>query len=382
MNVLAGLAEAGSVDLFCSVAERPDLDEGPAEPTAGVSRVYVHRRGAFGLSPTGLRRWLLSGLPRAYAWIDWNDADGALARFATERYDVVWFSHCHPWLALGSARAEAAIVDLDNLEDAKIETWRRVRRLQAAEAPARPFRVRARAAVADLLDRIDIARWRGAQARAAAAAHAVVVCSEVDRRRIGAGTAVVIPNGYEPREPAATRKPGAILAMVGLMIYPPNYDGARYFARQVLPLVRAEIPDARFRIVGYHDGQLSDLEGLPGIDVVGEVDDVAPTLAAAGAVVVPLRAGSGTRVKVLEAFAERVPVVSTAIGCEGLEVQGGEHLLIADTPLELAEACIRLLREPALAEALVSAGYELWASRYRARDVSELTAELTRRAAA
>jgi glycosyltransferase involved in cell wall biosynthesis len=97
---------------------------------------------------------------------------------------------------------------------------------------------------------------------------------------------------------------------------------------------------------------------LPGVDLVGPVAELAPEYAAASMLVVPLRAGSGTRIKILEAFIHRTPVVSTSIGAEGLAVTHGEHLLIADTPAEFADCCLRLDRDPVLRDKLVSSAYE------------------------
>lgn len=226
-----------------------------------------------------------------------------------------------------------------------------------------------------------MARWRSAHARAAATTRAVVVCSNIDRARLSSEAAVVIPNGYEATQRRMAPTTGATLAMVGLMIYPPNGDGARYFATQVLPLVRDQVPEARFRIVGRHDGELADLADVPGVEVVGEVENVGEALQEAAAIVVPLRAGSGTRIKVLEAFALGIPVVSTTLGCEGLGARDGEELLLGDTPGDLASACVRVIGDRKLAARLSEAGYRLWENCYRADAIRSLTAQVAREAA-
>lgn len=313
-------------------------------------------------------RWVTSGLPRAVAWIDWRGAGGALDRWALPRYDLVWFSHTHAWAGVRRARGEATVVDFDNLEDEKLRSLLPFRRSTA------------RGRLGELLDRRDVARWRRLQLRAATASRAVVVCSEADRVRSGAVNAVVIPNAY-PGLPVERRDGGRpVFTMVGLMTYPPNEDGARFFAREVLPLIRAEEGDAAFRVVGRDDGGLADIDRVDGVERTGEVDDVRQALVDTTAVVVPLRAGSGTRVKILEGFAAGLPVVSTTLGCEGLDARHGVELLVADTPLQLATACLEIARDPEKARAVASAGHALWDARYRPEKVQAQVADVARTA--
>jgi glycosyltransferase involved in cell wall biosynthesis len=101
------------------------------------------------------------------------------------------------------------------------------------------------------------------------------------------------------------------------------------------------------------------------VTVVGEVPDVLPELAAADVAVVPVRFGGGTRIKILEAFAYGVPVVSTTVGCEGLDVVDGEHLLVADTPDSFAAACARILADAELRARLTENARARWAERHR-----------------
>jgi glycosyltransferase involved in cell wall biosynthesis len=367
-TTLAGLAELGDVDLFCSIAERPDVAAGDHPAPDGLARLHVHRRDRYRASVLGLVRWLTSGLPRGVAWIDWRDAGAELQRWAPTAYDLVWVSHAHAWAGIPRARGEATVVDFDNLEDEKLRSL----------LPLRRATVRGR--LGAVLDRRDIARWCRLQLRAAAASRAVVVCSEADRARSGVANAVVVPNGY-PGGPVERRDTGrTVFTMVGLMTYPPNEDGARYFATEVLPLIRAH-DDAVFRVVGRDDGGLADLDHLDGVERTGEVDDVRRVLADTTAVVVPLRAGSGTRVKVLEAFAAGLPVVSTTLGCEGLDARDGIELLVADTPLELATACLGIAHDRERARSIAEAGRALWDARYRPPIIQAQVAGVARGAA-
>ena len=113
------------------------------------------------------------------------------------------------------------------------------------------------------------------------------------------------------------------------------------------PALRELVPDAEIRLVGEHLPDLDSLDDRPRVTVTGRVPDIATELARADVVVVPVRYGSGTRLKILEAFAQRVPVASTSLGAEGLGAEDGVQLLLGDTGPDLAEACARLLRRAA-----------------------------------
>jgi glycosyltransferase involved in cell wall biosynthesis len=125
----------------------------------------------------------------------------------------------------------------------------------------------------------------------------------------------------------------------------PNEDAMLYFAREVLPLIRAEEPAATLAIVGRAPTPAVRRLADAGINVTGSVDDVRPYVRGAAVYVVPLRIGGGTRLKIFEAMAMGKAVVSTTVGAEGLPVAAGEHLLIADEPTTFARAVVRLLRD-------------------------------------
>src|SRR5262249_24572417 len=152
----------------------------------------------------------------------------------------------------------------------------------------------------------------------------------------------VIPNGYErPAFAAGHRRVASppTLRFQGQMTYEPNVDGASYLVTRVLPLVRREIPDVALRIVGRCDDTLLELRKHRNVTVTGYVPHIETELGAADAVVVPVRFGSGTRIKILEAFAHRVPVASTTLGAEGLGVASERELLVGDDAQSLASAC-------------------------------------------
>jgi glycosyltransferase involved in cell wall biosynthesis len=146
------------------------------------------------------------------------------------------------------------------------------------------------------------------------------------------------------------------LVFVGSMDWMPNDDGIRWFAAEVFNRVRKRVADVRLVVVGRSPAaRLRELAARdPAIEVTGTVDDVRPYLERAALSVVPLRIGGGTRLKIYEAMASGVPVVSTAIGAEGLPLRGGEHLLIADSAEEQVSAICSLLEEPARAARLAA----------------------------
>jgi glycosyltransferase involved in cell wall biosynthesis len=377
-NAVRGLAQAGSVDLFCVVSERPDLGREPPGPSL-VSRVHVEHRAPFGPSPARMWRWVRTGWPRPVAWLDWKSAEVALREWARPPYDLVWFYACGTWLALDGVVEGQTIVDLNDLEDLKLVTLMNVADLDKREGVVmRSSRQRLRRALGAVLDRQDVKRWERVQRRAALAVDAVVVCRELDRERLTGRRVVVVPNSYDLPVDAATPHPPPepVFTMVSLLTYPPNADAARYFAHQIWPLVHDALPTARLQLVGRHDGSVDELADVPGIEVRGEVADLEEVFARTTAVVVPLRAGGGTRIKILEAFARRVPVVATTLGAEGLPVADGVSLLIGDTPADFAQACVRLAQDPELARSLADAGHGLWTSRYRGEDASEIVREL------
>ena len=117
--------------------------------------------------------------------------------------------------------------------------------------------------------------------------------------------------------------------------------------------------------MGREPQRIEHLAGLPGVDLVGAVDDVSAELAGADVVLVPMRYGGGTRLKVLEAFAHRRPVVSTTLGAEGTGAVDGEHLLLRDDAAGTAEAVAALAADAALRDRLVAAGEELYRARFR-----------------
>jgi glycosyltransferase involved in cell wall biosynthesis len=182
------------------------------------------------------------------------------------------------------------------------------------------------------------------------------VASPVDRLSIGGfGNIDVIPNGVDlaaRRLPEGHQEPNTI-AFSGRMAYFPNADAARWFAREIFPLVRQQSPEARFRIIGADPPHsVRRLGRIAGVEVTGYVDCVQQQLARATVAVCPMRVGSGIQNKVLEAMASGVPVVATPVALGGIEAAHGGHLLVGQRAEDVAEQVVILLKDAVLRKRL------------------------------
>jgi glycosyltransferase involved in cell wall biosynthesis len=158
---------------------------------------------------------------------------------------------------------------------------------------------------------------------------------------------------------------------LGTMFWPPNIEGVLWFAYEVLPHVLAQVPETQFVIIGKNPPEEIRALALqnPNIQVTGYVANPTPYLAETAVFIVPLRAGGGMRVKIPDAWCWGVPVVSTSIGAEGIDVQHGSNALIADTPEDLTAEVVRVLQNPALGEQLRQNGRRWAEERYNWRQV-------------
>lgn len=163
----------------------------------------------------------------------------------------------------------------------------------------------------------------------------------------GVDTNFFLPSGNEQQDPYN-------IVFTGSMDWLPNEDAISYFTEQVMPRVRHDIPHVTLTVVGRnpYPSLLELAKRDPSVIVTGRVDDVRPYMERAGAYVVPLRIGGGTRLKIYEAMAMEKAIISTTIGAEGLPVSDGAELLLADTAESLANAVIRVLKDKALAAGL------------------------------
>jgi polysaccharide biosynthesis protein PslH len=175
-----------------------------------------------------------------------------------------------------------------------------------------------------------------------------------------------IPNGVDMTYFKSTQsdvEPNSIV-FTGAMSYLPNQDAMIFFVETILPIIRKSVPDVKLYIVGSNPPEVIKNYQSDSITVTGFVDDVRPYIDEASVYVVPLNMGSGTRLKIPEAMSMRKPIVTTSIGCEGLDVEDNTHALIRDTPLGFAEAVVELMQNPDLRSRISENGYELARQKY------------------
>lgn len=203
--------------------------------------------------------------------------------------------------------------------------------------------------------------------------HAVLTVSENDKQTLsqllkgGEDKIFVIPNGvdvnYYQRLPI--KKDNNKLVFIGWMPFYGNADAMKYFYKEILPLIRREIPEVQLTIIGEDPfGYLTELKKDNKIVLTGYVDDTRPILSESSVFIAPIRIGGGTKLKLLEAMAMELPVVSTSVGCEGLNVTHEENILIADDPKEFASHVTKLLKESELREKIGKQAREFVKKKY------------------
>jgi sugar transferase (PEP-CTERM/EpsH1 system associated) len=299
---------------------------------ASVDVVY-RRPFAAGMLALGA---LASGRSLSVAAFDsWKLRQLVAARLTSDRPDVLFAYSSAMAQYVEGERDYARAVDFVDADSEKWKVYGRVRAFPLS-----------------LLYAIEAGRLARYEGRVAERVEASIFVSEAEaaivRRRAPAGKLTVLPMGVDldafrpgpdgPREPA--------IVFTGVMGYYPNVDAVSYFAREVLPLVRSEVPAARFLIVGREPvGPVRRLAELPGVVVTGTVPDVRPYLAEASLAVAPFRIARGVQSKVVEAMASGLPVVGTRLAFQGLAATEADGVRMADAPERFAGEVVSLLRD-------------------------------------
>jgi glycosyltransferase involved in cell wall biosynthesis len=241
-----------------------------------------------------------------------------------------------------SLPAKKSILDLHNIESALVDSY-----------------ARARSGLPALLFRSEAVALRRMERRTIGRFDHVLVVSDQEKARLptGARSVLVCPNGREPSA-MLPDAPDPIVAFVATMGWAPNVDAAVWLGREIWPEVLARVPEARLLLIGRDPAPAVRALADERIEVTGTVADVNPFLARARVVVAPLRAGGGTRLKIMEALDVGRPVVATSVGCEGMDDLVGRGVVVADTVSALAQAIADLLLDPARAAALGRAGHK------------------------
>ncbi|MCE4536689.1 glycosyltransferase family 4 protein [Pelomonas sp. P7] len=362
-NILRGLKESGRFDITLL---SPATASQQAQWQGELDRL-CHRFVGWAPSPPR-PRWqrapdLLSSLPINVAADRTPAALAAVEQaLAAERFDVVVFDFVHAAVLRPRGLEGATVCFTHNVEAEIFERHAKT----AASAPLR------------WLWASQAAKMRRFEREALAGFTRVVTVSERDARMFekndGLRTARAIPTGvdldfFSWQAPAAGEP---TVVFTGSMDWEANVDGIRFYIEEVWPRVRAAVPGARLRVVGKNPPASLVQRNLPGVSFTGFVDDVRDHARDAQAFVIPLRVGGGTRIKAFEAMAMGLPVVSTTIGIEGLDVEDGTHFLRADGAEALAEATLRLLADAELRLALSRAARELVEARFGHRVAAEV----------
>lgn len=271
-----------------------------------------------------------------------------------ERYQLAVVEHfwCAEYQEQLAERAESVVLDLHNIESEFYERSASVAESWPAAAMLRRFAGCARRLEEQWLPRFN----------------RVLATSNRDARLVQGvapeSTPLVYPNALPLRPaPEVPREP--VIVFSGNLEYGPNRGAVRYFRERIWPRLRERRPELRWRLIGKNPQAVKAIvAGDPRIELTGPVQDALAALAAAQVAVVPVLAGSGTRIKILEAWAAGLPVVSTRLGAEGLEAVAGEHVLVADDADGFLEAIRQLLDSEALRARVGAAGRALYEREY------------------
>jgi glycosyltransferase involved in cell wall biosynthesis len=269
------------------------------------------------------------------------------------RYEVAIIEHfwCAGYWEQLRGVADRVALDLHNVESALHESC------AVAEGGAERFAHRMFARAALELERIWLPRFS-----------VILAASAADRdliRKLAGGARITVYPNAIPLPPLPPSAHECVIVFSGNLEYHPNISAVRFFRRQVWPRLRDQWPELIWRLVGRNPEAVRQwTKGEPRIEVTGPVEDAIAELARAQVVVVPILAGSGTRLKILEAWGAARPVVSTSLGAEGLGAEDGRHLLLADGAEPFARAVSRLLQDAGLRQELACAGRALLESQF------------------
>jgi glycosyltransferase involved in cell wall biosynthesis len=365
-NILRGLKESGQFDITLLSPATPEQQR---EWQGELDR-QCHR--FIGWAPSAARpRWqrapdLLSSLPINVAADRTPAAVEAVEKLlAAEAFDVVVFDFVHAAVLRPANLKGATVCFTHNVEAEIFERHAKT----AASAPLR------------WLWASQAAKMRRFEREALASFTRVVAVSERDAKKFAADgltTARAIPTGVDldffSWQTPADGSPTVVFT--GSMDWEANVDGIRFYIEEVWPLVRAKVPNAQLRVVGKNPPASLVQRNVQGVSFTGFVDDVRDHVRDAQAFVIPLRVGGGTRIKAFEAMAMGLPVVSTTIGIEGLDVDDGTHFLRADGAEALASATLKLIADGTLRLKLSRAARELVEARFGHRVAADVFGQI------
>ena len=270
-----------------------------------------------------------------------------------QQYETAMIEHfwCAPYSEQVRPHARKVALDLHNIES----VWHRS--LAGSESVLRSWVLRRFATASVALERIWLPKFDSILATSTTEA-------EFARNLAPGAKVFVYPNSL-PETAQPPRLDQQEIVFSGNLEYPPNISAVRYFRESIWPALESRWPELKWRIVGKNPDAIRTLvAGHPRIELTGFVEDAVAVLAQCQVAVVPLLAGSGTRVKILEAWAAGTPVVSTTLGAEGLDCADDKHILLADDPKKFADEVSRLLASPEDRLRIGSVGRRLFEEKY------------------
>ncbi|MEM7624444.1 MAG: glycosyltransferase [Planctomycetota bacterium] len=338
---------AAMFDLCPDDVEAGVLDAG-CERVVALPRPKRRRESRWAM----LRNDFVRSTPRTLRGYDTEAVRVVIDTLKPDGYDAVFVYRIDSAAWAGLLGRPGLLLDIDDPEHTR--TARRIETL--GETP-------------DGRSRRDLEKLKRFEMAASAGAKVSFVCQPIDRARFDEPKPQVVPNAVPTPEPCPAYAPDPhSLLFVGNLaggFKNPNVDGLLWFVEHVFPLVRAELPEARLRVGGNMDDALeAQLDATDGVDRLGFVDDMPETVRRAAVNLAPIRFGTGTRIKVLDALAQGGAVVGTTLGCEGIDLVDGEHVRLADTPPGFVRACVELLGDRAWAARLGRNGHALIRQRY------------------
>ncbi len=367
-NLLRRVARRHEVSLAAFLEKPTDIEgvEHLKQFCAHVETVNFQQRSRIMKAP-GMFGYALSGKPPELYLLHSDELVEKIKRLtATMDFDILQIEHARMGLYLEKLQSRERSKSLLMFHNFTSQQYGRVSQIERRWD--RKFRTR--------LDSMAMGYW---EPRYAEKFTRCATVSEADRELLLQSNprlqVEVIPNGVDIEKylplPLPPKHTNPSLLFLGNMGYPPCVDAALYFCHDIFPLILQSNHAAEFWIVG-RDPRPEVLElNNSNVHVTGRVDDVHPFYQQSPVCVVPLRAGGGTRLKILEAMALGRPVVSTTIGCEGLNVVDGEHLLIADTPTQFSEKTMNLFNDRELYQRISENGRSLVEGRYGWDQIAE-----------
>jgi polysaccharide biosynthesis protein PslH len=268
-------------------------------------------------------------------------------------FDLVWFVRLRSPDMFPNAAWRRSVLDIDDVPSSYERTL-----LQVERDPRKR-----------LSDLRRLFCWRRREKLLGERFTVLAVCSEDDKQylnKIGVKSAVhVIPNGFDKPQAEPLRIPAMPprIGFIGVFDYFPNRDGIYWFVNKCWPQIKRQVPDARLRLVGQdRDGCLKHLG--PDVDRLGWLANTADEIKTWSAMVVPIRVGTGTRIKIAHGFSQKCPIVSTSLGAYGYELTDGREIYLADSAEAFSNACIRTIREPDKAAQMAAMGWRQFLQRW------------------